>query len=269
MIRVKSKDDIGGPLMHLERTSNSVARNAAAWDALLHFQHRAREPRQWTRHPIFGSKVPQNLPIALVVFALLVGATPTLAFVQPNWECQEGQSHADCLKDGGLKSIFMFEEIVPADARQIEEFDVQIPRDKPFPKIFITSRGGSIRAAMKIGRILRSRNAHIEGRDLFFPDRSAMCNSACVTLVAGATDRQFHGVGVLRPYISSQDKTYKSMRTDLSDADLEEDLQYFTEMDMPAKLFEYLKSTPSIRMTEFYCEFRFNQAGDSDLKPAT
>ena len=255
--------------MHQECTSNSVAKIAMAYNAILHFQHRAREPMHWTRRRIFGTKIPQNLPITLVVLALLVGATPTLAFVQPNWECQEGQSHADCLKDGGLKSIFMFEEIVPADARQIEEFDDQIPKDKPFPKIFITSRGGSMRAAMKIGLILRRRNAQIEGRDLFFPDRPAMCNSACVTLVAGAVDRQFDEIGVHRPYLSSRDKTCKSTRTDLSDADLEEDLQYFTEMDMPAKLFEYLKSTPSIRMTEFYCEFRFNQAGDSDLKPAT
>jgi len=206
----------------------------------------------WTRNQKFGTRIPKNFPIALMVLALLLGATPTLAFVEQNWECQESQSHAECLKDGGLKSIFIFEEIVPADARLIEEFDVQIPKEKPFPKIFITSRGGSMRAAMKIGRILRSRNAHIEGRDLFFPDRPAMCSSACVTLVAGAIDRQFDQIGVHRPYISSRDKACRSTRTDLSDADLEEDLKYFTEMGMPAKLFEYLKNTPSKLMTEFY-----------------
>ena len=61
-------------------------------------------------------------------------------------------------------------------------------------------------AAIEIGRILRSRKASIEGRDVFFPDRLAMCNSACVSLAAGAIERQFDEVGA--PIVPSTRKCF-------------------------------------------------------------
>ena len=188
----------------------------------------------------------------ILASVMLLSAAPANAFVKLDWDCHESQSDAACIHAGGLKSIFIYEEIVPDDSRQLEALDAKLPPDTPFPKVFITSRGGSVRDAIKIGRILRRRHAHIEGRDLFFPDRPAMCHSACVTLAAGAVDRQFDEIGVHRPYVSSRDKSCKRTRIELTDDDLDEDLQYFTEMGMPPKLFEYLKSTPSARMTEFY-----------------
>ena len=105
---------------------------------------------------------------------------------------------------------------------------------------------------MEIGRILRRRNASIEGRDLFFPDRPAHCDSACVSLAAGAVDRQFDEIGVHRPMVGGIDKACKPTRRELTDEDLDEDLAYFTEMGMPPRLFDYLQSTPSVRLTEFY-----------------
>jgi len=69
-----------------------------------------------------------------------------------------------------LKGIFIYDEIIPNDARQMTAIDKNYPTDRPLPKIFITSRGGSMKAATDIGRILRRRNASIEGRDLFFPE---------------------------------------------------------------------------------------------------
>ena len=182
----------------------------------------------------------------------MVSATPAKAFIKFDWDCHESQSDADCMRAGGLKGIFIYDEIIPNDARQMAAIDKNYPSDRPLPKIFITSRGGSMKAATEIGRILRRRNASIEGRDLFFPDRPARCDSACVSLAAGAVDRQFDEVGVHRPFVTGRDKACKPTREELADEDLDEELAYFTEMGMPRKLFDYLKSTPSARLTEFY-----------------
>jgi TPR repeat protein len=192
------------------------------------------------------------LRIVSLVFLFAVANTNANAFIKVYADCQPGQSKDDCYKNGGLKEIFIYEEIVLADAQQFAEIDANLTAEKPFPKVSITSRGGSVLAAMKIGRILRQRNAKIEGRDLFFPNRPARCDSACVTLSAGAVDRQFDEIGVHRPYYPSSDKNCKLIQTEVTDSDLEKNLKYYTEMGMPLKLFEYLKSTPSARLSEFY-----------------
>ena len=198
----------------------------------------------------------RNRALAVSLLTLTSLATmsvgPARAFTKIEWDCHESQSDAACMKAGGLKSIFIYDEIIPHDSRQIADIDSKYPTDLPLPKIFITSRGGSLKAAMEIGRILRRRNASIEGRDLFFPDRPAHCDSACVSLAAGAVDRQFDEIGVHRPMVGGIDKACKPTRRELTDEDLDEDLAYFTEMGMPPRLFDYLQSTPSVRLTEFY-----------------
>ena len=226
--------------MHVAQTSKRNVKNKRAWSEILHFSLSNPKAK------------PSTIQIALLVCTMLGSATPSDAFIHANWECREDESQADCLKDGGLKSIFVFGEIVSGDARKIEDFDLKIPNDKPFPKIFITSPGGSGIAAMKIGHVLRRRNAQIEGRDLFFPDRPAMCYSACVWLAAGAIDRQFDQIGVHRGYRTGQDKSCNSTREDISDTDLDRHFQYIIEMGLPEEILDHVKSTPSESMTEFY-----------------
>lgn len=197
-----------------------------------------------------------NKALAISIFTLTclitLSGAPASAFTKIEWDCHESQSNADCMKAGGLKSIFIYDEINSEDSRQLADIDSKYPIERPLPKLFITSRGGSMRAAIEIGRILRRRTASIEGRDLFFPDRPAHCDSACVSLAAGAVDRQFDQIGVHRPMVSSVNKDCKPTQRELTDTDLDEDRAYFNEMGMPPKLFEYLKNTPSARMTEFY-----------------
>lgn len=188
-----------------------------------------------------------------ILAALFLLATSTAnAFVKLDWDCHESQSDETCMKNGGLRSIFIYDEISASDANQFATINQLYPKDRSFPKVFINSRGGSMTAAIEIGRILRSRKASIEGRDVFFPDRPAMCNSACVSLAAGAVERQFDEVGIHRPYVTKRDKFCKPIRHELNDEQLAEDLNYFTEMGMPQKLNEFLKATPSRQMKEFF-----------------
>jgi TPR repeat protein len=190
--------------------------------------------------------------LAPIIALLTLSGAPANAYVKLNWACSENQSDTECIHTGGLKSIFIYGEIIMKDWRQLQSIDAQLPADHPFPKIYISSIGGSGRAAIQIGQILRRRHASIEGRDLFFPDLPAVCSSACVLLAAGAVDRQFDHIGVHRPHMVGYNDSCRPMTTELPDSDLDEDLAYFTEMGMPQKLFEYLKSTPSTRLTEFF-----------------
>ena len=167
--------------------------------------------------------------LKVLATVMMVSATPAKAFIKFDWDCHESQSDADCMRAGGLKGIFIYDEIIPNDARQMTAIDTNYPTDRRLPKILITSRGGSMKAATEIGRILRRRNASIEGRDIFFPDQPARCDSACVSLAAGAVDRQFDEVGVHRPFVTGHDKACKPTREELADEDLDEELAYFTE----------------------------------------
>jgi Clp protease len=62
----------------------------------------------------------------------------------------------------------------------------------------INSRGGSVSAAMTIGRMFRKENKHL------FVDRN--CISACVLILAGAVDREIGKsaiIGIHRPYLGT------------------------------------------------------------------
>ena len=60
----------------------------------------------------------------------------------------------------------------------------------------INSPGGSVDAAIEIGRMLRKIDAPV------FVEAGASCISACVLILAGATSRQINGrVGIHRPYL--------------------------------------------------------------------
>lgn len=192
-----------------------------------------------------------NTTVILAALTLLSTA-PANAFVKLEWDCHESQSDEACMKTGGLKSIFIYDEINSGDAQQFTVIDSQYPIQKPFPPVFINSRGGEVDAAMAIGIILRRRKASIEGRDIFFPDHPAMCDSACPMLAAGAVKRQFAEIGLHRPFLTGRDTACKPITRDLTDEQLSPDVKYFAAMGMPAKFFEYVKNTPSDKMAEFY-----------------
>lgn len=210
----------------------------------------------------------------------LLPTAPANAFTKLEWECHESQTDEACLKTGGLKSIFIYDEINSGDAQQFTMIDSQHPNQTPFPPVFINSRGGEVAAAMTIGRILRRRKASIEGRDLFFPDHPAMCDSACPMLAAGAVTRQFAEIGLHRPFLTSRDTACKPITRHLSDEGLTPDLQYFAEMGLPKKFFQYVKNTPSDKMAEFYydpkapsaaqliVQFGFRMKRNARLEPA-
>ncbi|SEP00655.1 hypothetical protein [Nitrosovibrio sp. Nv6] len=97
----------------------------------------------------------------------------------------------------------------------------------------LDSRGGNVTAALKIGRFLRNKGA------MAVVEKDAVCLSACVYILAGATNRAVDGrVGIHRPYepndqeISEigQKAKYKALEKDI--------LAFLHEMNIPTRLYE-------------------------------
>lgn len=107
------------------------------------------------------------------------------------------------------------------------------------PFIVLDSEGGDIEAAIGMGRLLRRLSATVVIYN------RAKCFSACVYLLAGATQRNVWGrVGIHRPY---------SQRTDVRDYDTIQKEQrriavlsktYLDEMNLPASLYDAMVRTP-------------------------
>jgi hypothetical protein len=155
------------------------------------------------------------------------------------------------MRHGGLKSIYIFDQITFDDADTIATIDNTLYVDQPFPKVYINSHGGRVTAAERIGRVLRRRKASIEGKNFFSPDKPAYCESACVIIAAGAVDRQFDQIGVHRPFTMKPTTDCKMERQDLPEERVSLYMDFFNEMGLPLAFREYAEQTPSREITQF------------------
>jgi ATP-dependent protease ClpP protease subunit len=109
----------------------------------------------------------------------------------------------------------------------------------------INSRGGSVAAAMAIGRIFRREHAHLA------VERE--CISACVLILAGAVDRQIGKnavVGIHRPYLASrpQQRLTSDQVRDAYTSMLQDIRAYLHEMDVPERLADEMLATEPERV---------------------
>lgn len=98
----------------------------------------------------------------------------------------------------------------------------------------IDSPGGSIDAAMEIGRIFRKLNAFV------VVDRNSSCVSACPLAIAGATTRIIDGrVGIHRPFFATAPKDTTSDTVQRSyDKLLQNMRSYLQEMNVSERLVD-------------------------------
>lgn len=103
----------------------------------------------------------------------------------------------------------------------------------PVVIIKLNSTGGSVSAALKIGRFLRKYGAMAN------VDENAICISSCVYVLAGATNRAVDGtVGIHRPYepnniatsAEDQSRKYKKLGAQI--------VAYLKEMNTPTRLYD-------------------------------
>ena len=198
---------------------------------------------------------PSNRLFKIIILAaslFTLGIDPAFAYVTFDWFCENHESGGTCIRHGGLKSIYIFDEIVSKDAIDLAWVDNQLRSEQPFPKVFINSFGGDVQTAEQIGRILRRRKASIEGKNPYSTDHPARCMSACTIIAAGATDRQFDYVGIHRPHGDRSEEYCQLNWVELDSHEIAEFLDYFREMGLSDKFIQYLDKTPSTQMTEFF-----------------
>lgn len=153
---------------------------------------------------IFGSKLGSFIKVmkgrsistvsCSVVLLLLVFAYPTSALVTPitaNNECPGGNAPLPCYEISGL--------ITQQDYKYIKDIADRhlLSTNKLGTSFFrLNSEGGDIEAAIAIGQQLRRLSAMI------VISADSQCSSACVFILAGATQRLIIGgkVGIHRPY---------------------------------------------------------------------
>ena len=107
------------------------------------------------------------------------------------------------------------------------------------PAVVLNSRGGSVTAAMAIGRLLRKEQGTA------FVGTQAACYSACVLVLAGAVGRVMEGkVGIHRPYFEVPQQQVSSDRVkELYQKTLQDIRAYFGEMNVSEQLADLMLRT--------------------------
>ena len=114
-----------------------------------------------------------------------------------------GRSARIAIHTLSAKTTWITNEIIKQDYGIIKKISTTIPLDVTWD-IRVNSLGGDIDTAIKIGHLLREREARV------IIDKDAVCASACVFILAGAVDRgiNFQGrVGIHRPYYPNDQAT--------------------------------------------------------------
>lgn len=186
--------------------------------------------------------------IRLAIIVGLITLTHSFAAPQPvnadayiKTNCKKLKTDELCGAKGGIEFIYIYGEIDLNTARTIASTSGIIPLNKPFPKVYLNSRGGSSRYAKEIGRILRLRNAEVDSKDVFSPEKEPLCASACVEIAAGATKRNLFGIKVHRGSWVSRLKGDNYKYEIMSDSDMQQTYDYFKEMGMSDELIELVK----------------------------
>ena len=186
----------------------------------------------------------------LVILIQTFAVTNCLAYPIVAPECKADP--VKCARDGRLTAVEIYGVIGYEDQRFFDDIDEAIPADKPFPKVFVDSQGGSGAVGEAIGRILRKRHATVEGGSPFIPETIVECTSACVFVAAGATTRWLNHVGIHQGhYIRYKGPKYW-YNEPVGTEQTEQNIKYFVEVGIDPEIGNIIRSTPSDQLSDFY-----------------
>jgi len=186
----------------------------------------------------------------LVLSLQIISLNHASAYPIVSKECKA--EPVQCAKDGTLNAVEIYGIIGYEDQKFIEDIDEAIPADKPFPKIYVDSQGGSGIVGEAIGRILRKRRATVEGGSPFIPETIVECTSACIFVAAGATTRLLNHIGIHQGHYVRY-KGPKHWYIEPIEAErTERDIKYFVEVGIDPEIGDIIHSTPPDQLSEFY-----------------
>jgi TPR repeat protein len=168
--------------------------------------------------------------------------------------CNDPETSINCTINTEYKEIYIYDEITDKDFDTIAYYASQLSIHQPFPKIILNSYGGSTYAAMGIGRILRWKKASAITHDIFNPEHTPLCFSACVLVAAGAVERNLDVIGVHTGYSSKRIKGEQYIKLDISKETIEDVNSYYVEMGINKEIIDIEKDTPSDKLEIFRFE---------------
>ena len=203
-----------------------------------------------TTLPLIGPTVSLFKGVSLMNFArlclLLLVALGSQARADLSYTPGSGQGNGN----GVIPKIKVHGEIRDNDAAQFpsllavakesaRKLGFQIPNRAPL-FIELDSRGGSIRAALSLGRQIRGANPLSTN-----VQSGASCVSACVMLLAGGTSRFVEGsIGIHRPYLDD-DRAFTSEEQRRNYAAIEKDVkEYLVSVNVPTSLYDTMFRIP-------------------------
>jgi ATP-dependent protease ClpP protease subunit len=127
----------------------------------------------------------------------------------------------------------------------------------------INSPGGSVSAAIAIGRMFRRERNHLQVNE------NSVCISACVLILAGAVERPVSGVvGIHRPYLGTtpQQQMTTSEVTDRYKSMLQDIRLYLREMNVSERLADDMLATDPERV-HILTEAELKSYGLADVDP--
>lgn len=166
--------------------------------------------------------------IARLAFAFVLGLAQS-QFAAAKVEIVPNDKHA-------FFEFVITEKITAEDALMVELFFFEMSEDEMgLVRVLanLNSVGGSVEAAMEIGRVLRKVSS------MAVVHHESQCLSSCVYVLAGAKRRAVDGaVGVHRPYEpdarlateTSQEESYRKLERRVKD--------YLAEVNIPVRLYD-------------------------------
>jgi hypothetical protein len=190
--------------------------------------------------------------VLAVLFLLFANAAQAYVLTPP--ECRFGKL-IPCVKAGQLEYIVIYSTIQYSDYYEIKDIVDNLPKDKPFPTVYMQSLGGSLDAAYSIGRVFHRHNVTVKSGNPITGDRYSKCISACVIIAAGATKRYLYHIGLHSP--SAYDNDDKPI--DLDEEEYSELEKYIADMGMDSRLYMLIRATKNKDLLEL--EYNPNQRG--------
>ena len=157
-----------------------------------------------------------------------------------------------CLSAGQMDWIFIYGEIVTSDATFFDHLRDEWPNDKKLPPIYVESNGGSIDAALIIGRIIhRLDSVVMTGNPILRIDRQK-CLSACPLIALAAKERYLMNIGLHSPLHEKHATRTKAEVVTAADTEtINEVSDYIDEMGGNSRIKEISAATPYTDITEF------------------
>lgn len=179
----------------------------------------------------------------LIIFGFNLLMAPGNAALLVKKDCFQGESKQVCIARGGVKYLYIYDDIKSATYLNFIDVANQIPINKPFPKVYLNSRGGNPEIARQIGRLLRLRSAAVEGRDMISPDNEPHCSSACVLIAAGGLSRNFVQLEVHKGHLRKRIRGERYDSLPMSEDEIKASRDYYSEMGMDSELGRLIDGT--------------------------